>query len=105
MALAWYRRNHGTFRALERLSKAGRRAGEWGKFQPWRRRQGGTFGVAVKSGSQIKTLKDLIDYAKANPERVLYGLSGRGLAGDVYELERDRDGPHGRIMKYNLNRA
>ncbi len=25
------------------------------------------------------------------------------LAGDVYELERDRDGRHGRIMKYNLN--
>jgi aryl-alcohol dehydrogenase-like predicted oxidoreductase len=29
---------------------------------------------------------------------------GRGVAGDVYELERDRGGPHGRIMKYNLNR-
>ena len=25
-------------------------------------------------------------------------------AGDVYELERDRTGPHGRIMKYTLNR-
>lgn len=25
--------------------------------------------------------------------------------GDVYSLERDRDGPHGRIMKYNLNAA
>jgi len=25
--------------------------------------------------------------------------------GDVYTLERDRDGPHGRIMKYNLNAA
>ncbi|MEN9790785.1 MAG: hypothetical protein RLZZ63_443, partial [Gemmatimonadota bacterium] len=23
--------------------------------------------------------------------------------GDVYELERDRDGRHGRIMRYNLN--
>lgn len=23
--------------------------------------------------------------------------------GDVYELERDREGPHGRIMRYNLN--
>ena len=30
---------------------------------------------------------------------------GRGIAGDVYELERDRNGPHGRIMKYNLNRT
>jgi aryl-alcohol dehydrogenase-like predicted oxidoreductase len=36
---------------------------------------------------------------------ILGGVSGRGIAGDVYELERDRDGPHGRIMKYNLNRS
>ena len=36
---------------------------------------------------------------------VLEGASGRGIAGDVYELERDRGGPHGRIMKYNLNRV
>jgi aryl-alcohol dehydrogenase-like predicted oxidoreductase len=28
----------------------------------------------------------------------------RGPGGDVYELERDREGPHGRIMKYTLNR-
>ncbi len=28
----------------------------------------------------------------------------RGPAGDVYALERDRNGPHGRIMKYELNR-
>ena len=27
----------------------------------------------------------------------------RGPSGDTYALERDRDGPHGRIMKYNLN--
>jgi aryl-alcohol dehydrogenase-like predicted oxidoreductase len=27
----------------------------------------------------------------------------KGPAGDCYTLERDRDGPHGRIMKYNLN--
>ena len=27
----------------------------------------------------------------------------KGPAGDCYDLERDRDGPHGRIMKYNLN--
>ena len=27
----------------------------------------------------------------------------RGPAGDVYELERDREGRHGRIMKYALN--
>ncbi len=34
----------------------------------------------------------------------LNALSGRGIAGDVYELERDRNGPHGRIMRYNLNK-
>lgn len=28
----------------------------------------------------------------------------RGPAGDVYALERDRHGPHGRIMKYELNK-
>ena len=26
----------------------------------------------------------------------------RGPKGDVFELERDREGRHGRIMKYNL---
>jgi aryl-alcohol dehydrogenase-like predicted oxidoreductase len=29
----------------------------------------------------------------------------RGPVGDVYTLERDRDGPHGQIMKYELNSA
>ena len=28
---------------------------------------------------------------------------GEGPIGDVYDLERDRAGPHGSIMKYNLN--
>jgi aryl-alcohol dehydrogenase-like predicted oxidoreductase len=28
----------------------------------------------------------------------------RGPPGDVYTLERDRNGPHGRIMKYELNK-
>jgi len=30
--------------------------------------------------------------------------SGFGIPGDVYDLERDRKGKHGRIMKYNLNK-
>ena len=29
----------------------------------------------------------------------------RGPEGPVYGLERDRDGPHGRIMRYNLNQG
>jgi hypothetical protein len=28
-----------------------------------------------------------------------------GLEGDVFELERDRNGRHGAIMKYNLNKG
>ena len=30
---------------------------------------------------------------------------GKAVPGDVYDIERDRDGPHGRIMKYNLNQS
>jgi len=43
---------------------------------------------------------------RLDPEELalLDGACGRGIAGDIYELERDRNGPHGRIMKYNLNR-
>jgi aryl-alcohol dehydrogenase-like predicted oxidoreductase len=29
--------------------------------------------------------------------------SRRGPPGDTFSLERDRNGPHGSIMKYNLN--
>jgi hypothetical protein len=29
----------------------------------------------------------------------------RGPEGDTFELERDRDGRHGRIMKYNLSKV
>ena len=31
--------------------------------------------------------------------------TGAGVPGDVYDIERDRDGRHGRIMKYNLNQS
>jgi len=31
-------------------------------------------------------------------------VAAPGPKGDVFGLERDRDGPHGRIMKYDLNR-
>jgi aryl-alcohol dehydrogenase-like predicted oxidoreductase len=36
---------------------------------------------------------------------LLAGVRAHGPAGDVYTLERDRMGPHGRIMKYNLSKA
>jgi hypothetical protein len=40
-----------------------------------------------------------VDHARL--AAVLDGAPGPG--GEVYELERDRAGPHGRIMHYNLN--
>jgi len=44
---------------------------------------------------------DAEDYAQLN----LILTERRGPLGDVYELERDRTGKHGRIMKYNLSQA
>ena len=41
----------------------------------------------------------------ADDHRVLAAViaEGRAIEGDVYEIERDRAGRHGRIMKYELN--
>ena len=38
---------------------------------------------------------------------ILAGVTAgaKGPEGDVYSLERDREGPHGRIMKYELNKG
>jgi len=37
-------------------------------------------GIAVKADSPLKTFKDLIDYARANPGKVTYGTVGTGSA-------------------------
>ena len=34
-------------------------------------------GLAVKKGSKINTLKEFIDYAKANPGKITVGISGK----------------------------
>jgi tripartite-type tricarboxylate transporter receptor subunit TctC len=39
---------------------------------------GYTFGIVVKADSPIKTVKDLVDYAKANPDKFTYGSPGLG---------------------------
>jgi tripartite-type tricarboxylate transporter receptor subunit TctC len=39
---------------------------------------GYTFGMVVRSDSPIKSIKDLVDYAKANPEKFSYGSTGTG---------------------------
>jgi len=39
---------------------------------------GYTFGIVVKANSPFKTVKDLVDYAKANPGKFTYGSTGNG---------------------------
>lgn len=41
---------------------------------------GYTFGLVVRADSPIKTVKDLVDYAKANPEKFTYGSPGIGTS-------------------------
>jgi tripartite-type tricarboxylate transporter receptor subunit TctC len=41
---------------------------------------GYTFGLVVPVSSPIKSIKDLVDYAKANPERFTYGHTGIGTS-------------------------
>ena len=39
---------------------------------------GYTFGMVVRADSPFKTVKDLVDYAKANPGKITYGSTGIG---------------------------
>ena len=39
---------------------------------------GYTFGIVVRTDSPIKSIKELVDYAKANPEKFSYGSTGAG---------------------------
>jgi len=41
---------------------------------------GYTFGLVVPADSPIKSIKDLVDYAKANPEKFSYGSTGIGTS-------------------------
>jgi tripartite-type tricarboxylate transporter receptor subunit TctC len=41
---------------------------------------GYTFGLVVPADSAIKSIKDLVDYAKANPEKFTYGHTGNGTS-------------------------
>ena len=42
------------------------------------------------TGVDLQQMEQLVSYAT-------------GPRGPVYDLERDKEGKHGRIMKYNLN--
>ncbi|MEO8499846.1 MAG: aldo/keto reductase [Vicinamibacteria bacterium] len=62
--------------------------------------------VGARNASHLApTLSALSLRLEAQDLATLDPACGRSIAGDVYELERDRTGPHGRIMKYNLNQA
>ncbi len=39
---------------------------------------GYTFGLVVRSDSPIKSIRELVDYAKANPEKFTFGSTGNG---------------------------
>jgi aryl-alcohol dehydrogenase-like predicted oxidoreductase len=54
-------------------------------------------GAHARVGALVLDAEDLANLEAVTRRRA-------GPAGDVYALERDREGPHGRIMKYNLNR-
>jgi tripartite-type tricarboxylate transporter receptor subunit TctC len=41
---------------------------------------GYTFGLVVRADSPIKTVKDLVDFAKANPDKFTYGSPGTGTS-------------------------
>jgi aryl-alcohol dehydrogenase-like predicted oxidoreductase len=63
--------------------------------------------VGATNASHLPSHARIGDFAldaqdRATLDAVLAQRSGP--AGDVYTLERDREGPHGRIMKYTLNR-
>jgi len=63
---------------------------------------GARYGNRIGDMLQVFRLQlDAEDYALINPL-----LAARpGPAGDTYSLERDKTGPHGRIMKYDLNKT
>ena len=60
------------------------------------------FSVAPAQNIKIANLS-LTDNDKADLAAIL--SQSTTPKGDTFDLERDRSGPHGSIMKYNLNTA
>lgn len=62
--------------------------------------------VGARNASHLPATRAALDVRlDATDLATLEALAGRGVPGEVYELERDREGRHGRIMKYDLNTA
>ncbi len=64
--------------------------------------------VGARYASHLPQMLEVFSLQLDQRDRdALASVLGRtqALAGDVYDLERDRQGRHGRIMKYNLNQT
>lgn len=64
--------------------------------------------IGARNATHLESLQTMagLQLNKAEIERIQSVINeGKGVPGDVYDIERDRDGRHGRIMKYNLNQA
>jgi aryl-alcohol dehydrogenase-like predicted oxidoreductase len=62
--------------------------------------------VGARSENHLLSNRENIDasLSRESTERVELALSDLSpVSGDVYSLERNREGPHGQIMRYNLN--
>ena len=62
--------------------------------------------IGARNQAHLKKLQQLdsfmLDEADLKKLKQLVSLA-QGPTGPFYELERDKEGKHGRIMKYNLN--
>jgi aryl-alcohol dehydrogenase-like predicted oxidoreductase len=64
--------------------------------------------VGAKSSEHLKENLRVFDFSlDAEDEALIQGIlrQRKGPRGDVFDIERIKDGPHGVIMKYNLNQA
>ncbi len=46
--------------------------------------------IVVREDSDFKTLKDLVDFAKANPKKVIFSGSGKGTANHLAQVNFDK---------------
>ena len=71
------------------------------------RPQVGAMIVGARSGEHFRDILSTLGLALDEDDTsTLRGLTAhRGPAGDVYSLEREADGVHAAIMRYNLNRS
>lgn len=63
--------------------------------------------IGLGKGTSMKSLKTIVSLELADDDicdiEAARSLCSK-VSGAVYEAERERDGPHGKIMRYNLNR-